>query len=112
MKAFQTKETDIIRGIKIKIREYISKSKIIDMETKSALLEDIGFNDYDGRFDPEYFMQTALQYSVSVWQEQNFELLKLWKDVAVKNASISNSPYQAANQTVEEFKKQFIDIQL
>ena len=46
-------------------------------------------------------------YTINKWIHTNHELSKLWKDVVVENAKVSDEPHITANEVVEEYKKKF-----
>jgi len=101
------KNGDFVGKIKREITNFINNVPEIDDLVKDKILRNLGCNYYDERFDVSVFIPDAVRYSVSEWKQQNFDLAKLWQEVAVKNAAICNAPYDVANATVEEFKKQF-----
>lgn len=107
MKKFEPSETDFIGNIKKQIENFIKNSNVIDEEVKREFIKEIGSNWYDDRFDGTKFIDDAVGYSIYKWQEQNFKLAELWKEIAINNAKVSNQPHKVADETVARFKDEF-----
>jgi len=111
MKAYKPDKTDIVGKIKQQVEKFILSSNVINSETKQALIEELGTNHHDNRFDAGKFIPDAIGYSVEVWREQKFNIAQLWKDVAVNAASGNRYPHAIANDVIEEFEKKFVNIE-
>jgi hypothetical protein len=107
MENFKPKETEFIGIIKKQIQDFIDNSEVLDDETKKAFKKELGSNWYDNRFDATKFIDDAVGCSVIKWQQHNFELSELWKQIAINNAKVSNEPYKVANETISKFKSEF-----
>jgi len=55
----------------------------------------------------EKYSNEVVDYELRDWRQRNFDLIRLWKKIAVENAKGNNEPHKVANETVEEFKRQF-----
>ena len=107
MNKFKPSETAFIGLIKKQIENFIKDSEVIDEDVKREFIKEVGSNWYDNRFDGTKFIDDAVGFSVHKWQEQNFKLTELWKEVAVNNAKVSNDPHIAADEVVDRFKERF-----
>lgn len=107
MKNFEPRETEFIGEIKKQITNFIKISNVIDEEVKIALIEELGSNWYDDRFDGTKFIDDAVGSSIYKWQEQNFKLSELWKEVAINNAKVNNEPHKVADETIARFRDEF-----
>ena len=107
MEKYKPKEKDFVGIIKKQFKDFINKSKSIGDVERKLLLKEIGDNFHDDRFDGSKFIQDAVGYSVGRWNQNNFELAQLWKEIAINNAKVGDYPHEVANEVVEEFKKQF-----
>lgn len=107
MENFKPDETGFIGIIKKQIQNFISSSKVLDEETKKAFEEELGSNWYDDRFDGTKFIDDAVRYSLFEWKQHNFELVELWKQIAINNAKVSNEPHKVADETIARFKSEF-----
>jgi len=108
MEKYKPKETDLVGVIKGYLMALIKNNTQFDESTKAKLIESLGTNHYDTRFDVSRFIEEANRYAVYEWKKQNMELAELWKKTAVESAKISETPHTVANAVVEEFKKQFV----
>lgn len=107
MDQYKPKETEFNGVIKDMIRKFIEGTDVIPVEVKRELMEDLGSNFYDPRFDSKVFFEEATLRSNLEWQMNNMELAELWKKVAIESAKISDNPGKVATETVERFKEQF-----
>jgi len=107
MKDFKFDENEFVGAIKNEMKRFIEKTDKISDEQKDELLKELGVNWFDERFNGKQFFEDVIRYSVYVWSQHNFNLSELWKQIAIANASVSEIPYETANKTIEEFKKEF-----
>lgn len=108
MEKFNPEDCDFVYEIKRQFKSFIDNSKVLDSETKHKLLDELElYWGNDNRFDGNVFINSAIGYSLGVWQRQNFKISELWKQVAIENAKINNEPYKVAEETVKQFKSQF-----
>lgn len=102
MNQFKPSEYQIVEQIKAQLSDFIKKTSVIDQETKSALLKDIGHNTTDDRFDGTKFISAAVGYAMYDWKNENLELMELWKSIAIANASVNNEPHLVADAAVSK----------
>lgn len=107
MKNFKPNEAEIIGQIKKQIEAFIRSSLVLDPEVKKHFLEELAPYWNDERFDGTKFLDDAVGLSIYRWQEQNFKLVELWKEIAVNNAKVNNEPHKVADETVARFKEAF-----
>ena len=74
---------------------------------KCKLINELGSNWYDDRFNTETFIKPAIEFSLMEWNKYNLGLTELWKQVAIESAKHSETPFNIANNTIDAFKKQF-----
>ena len=110
MYRFTPKETDFIGIIKKQIEKFIKDSNVIDGNAKRELIEELGGNFYDDRFDATKFITDAVGLAIYRWNEQNFKLVELWKEIAINNAKSNNKPYEVADSTIASFKDSFMNL--
>lgn len=99
---------DMVGQLKKILDSYLRGSKVLTDKQKDDLLEEMGSNFYDDRFDvPKNFIKVATEWSVHSWQRQNFKLLELWVDIVKANAAVSNAPHKVADEVVKKYKENF-----
>ena len=108
MEKFKPNTVNYIGYMKLQMMSFIHNSKVIDEDTKVEFIKELGENWYDDRFDASCFIDDISKHSISMWKDQNFKVVELWKDVAVNNATTNNKPYEVADKTIASFKKEFI----
>lgn len=109
MEVYKPEDTEFIGAIKEQMRAFIKNSEVLDDDTRRKLIQELGSNYHDLRFQsmPE-FVEQATRSSLLNWQIKNSNNLELWKQIALANASVSNEPYKVATETIDAMKKQFI----
>jgi len=107
MENFNPDKHAFIGEIKSQMKSFIYNSEILDENIKKDLIEEIGSNWIDKRFDGEIFMPDAVKFAIYDWKSYNFELTELWKKVVVENARINNSPHEVADEVIKKFKENF-----
>jgi hypothetical protein len=107
MEKFKTSEVAIKGALKEELRRFIKNCNSLNDEQKNLVNKELGYNWYDERFNVEKFI-SHIDYSRFIeWQNNNFKLMDLWTEIAVKNASVNNQPHIVANEAVSVFKKEF-----
>lgn len=107
MKGYKPRENDIVGEIKKQVEKFIEDSFILNETQKKALKEELGTSWIDNRFNGHYFINDAIGLSVQEWKRENLELVDLWKQIAINNASCNNNPHKVADEAVEQFQKSF-----
>jgi len=107
MEDFKPREQYFIGHIKNQMQSFIENSKTLDDNMRKDLIEELGSNWNDERFDGEIFKSYSVKLSIDEWRYQNFELTKLWKKIVVENAKINNSPHEVADEVIKKFKQNF-----
>lgn len=107
MKNYIPEEQRLVGAIKKQFKEFIKNSQAIDKDSKTALINEIGDNWHDDRFSGREFIQTACDYAIFEWRNQNLKVAKLWRDIVINNAKVNNEPHLVADQAIERYKEEF-----
>lgn len=101
--------SELVGVLKREIRKYISECNLIDDNTRRIIIDDIGTNYIDKRFDSllSVSIDDIVKMAYAKWRKENSNLVELWKEVVIRNASNSNKPHVVANEAVANFKKMF-----
>lgn len=100
-------DTDFVGEIDSLFEKFIKTSKTLTYEQKQALIAEIPNNWYESQFKTDKFIERAIGWKVERWKEENFNLLELWKSVAINAANSNPEPHIVANKTIEEAIKAF-----
>lgn len=90
---FKPQEKDFVGVIKSMMSKFIENSQSLTDGKKSELLQELGTNFYDKRFDGSKFIEDAVGYAVFKWEKNNLETMELWKNIAINNATVNNAPH-------------------
>ena len=107
MKNYEPEDDDVILYIKSEIRRFIDQSEILSTDDKRALRKELGDGTPDRNFNVDESIKMRMYYKMKRWIYEQLKCAELWKDVAVKNASINNEPHLVADKAVEVFRKNF-----
>lgn len=95
------------------IKKLVDSSNSLSANNKKDLINEITerFDSnnkwYDETVSGDRFIEAAISYKERKWNQNNFDLYKLWKDVLVANASINNNPQEVADKVIQETIKKF-----
>ena len=107
MKNYEPEDEDVVLFIKSEIRRFIDQSEILSTDDKRALRKELGDGAPDKRFNVDESIKMRLYYKMQWWIDEQLKCVELWKEVAIKNASINNEPHLVADKAVEVFRKNF-----
>ena len=96
----------IASAIKSEVVNFLSTCEDLTPEERNAIYGLMG-RKFREQLDVSQFLESCTIHGYERWKNENLEHAKLWKDIAVANASHSNSPAVIATSTVKEFIKQF-----
>ena len=104
MESFKPRSEEYIGEIKRQVSKFIKNSKTLDDKSKSELIAEMGSVWNDDRFDGKEFIKDGISYAHSEWMNINWKREELWREIAVKNANVSEAPHITANKVIEEHK--------
>lgn len=99
-------EYRIARSFKVIFDQILSKSNVISEEQKRELRKDLHAFKSDYQIQDE-IIDEAFGFYFSMWKQENFQLVELWKKICVQNSSANNEPHLTADASIEAFKETF-----
>ena len=99
---------ELVGEAKHELKRFVGKCKSLNEEQKQALIDEIGNNYFDDRFDFKFAKSSIIQMQINEFNEMKFELAEFWKNVVLASASKQENPVETANKACEEFKQKFL----
>lgn len=104
MEEYKPTIEDFEKSIEKLFKDLLFNLREISEEKKEELI-----NSIDGFYEAHSsdYLKYALNEAAIIWAKKEFDLAKLWIEVAIKNAGVSNEPYKVASETLAKFRKEF-----
>lgn len=102
-------EENTFKGeLKSMLKDFIDKLDDIDKDYKIKIKNAIGDNWHDERLImPKILFESAYKFKLYYWNKNNFELSKLWKEIAINSSKLNDNPSKIADETIKKYCEVF-----